>query len=166
MDARHVDLIRRTGPLHDVGKIGIQDSILRKPGRLTDEEFTLIQAHTLIGEQILGSSRHEVLKVAAKIARAHHEKWDGSGYPDALSGDRIPIEARIVAVADVFDVITHARPYKGAMPPNEAMAELNRCSGSHFDPTVVRAFEAMYAREGIDGIHAMADPIHPLADLN
>jgi len=164
MSAREVDLIRRTAPLHDVGKIGVPDSILRKPGRLTASEFDIMRAHTTIGGQILGGSQHAILQCASAIALSHHERYDGKGYPHGLSGEAIPVEARIVAVADVFDVLVHTRPYKGAMPMPEAVAEMARSSGSHFDPILVEAFMTIYDRVGPADILALADPIHPLSD--
>ena len=135
-----VDLIRLAAPLHDVGKIGIPDSILRKPGRLTPDEFAIMQTHTLIGAAMLadGATRH--MRMAETIARSHHEWWDGKGYPHGLSGDAIPLPARIVAVADVYDALTHARPYRGAWKRDRVISELRRKTGTHFDPRVVEAF--------------------------
>ena len=164
MKPKDIDLIRRTGPLHDIGKIGVPDAILMKPGDLSDEEFNTIKRHTLIGEQILGGSRHEVLTVASNIAVAHHERWDGAGYPHALSGENIPIEARLVSVADVFDVLSHARPYKEAFSPSEAVREIKRCAGRQFDPAVVEAFGTICERTGADHLLSLADPINPSAD--
>jgi putative two-component system response regulator len=134
--------IRLAAPLHDVGKIGIPDRILLKPGRLTVEEFDEMKTHTTIGARILGESRFPILHMGREIALTHHERWDGSGYPIGLSGEAIPISGRIVAVADVFDAITHARPYKEAFPPEHAIAEITRASGTQFDPGVVDAFLA------------------------
>ena len=102
-------------PLHDVGKVGIPDGILLKPGRLDPDEFALIKTHAAIGQRILGGSASELIRLAAEIAASHHERWDGSGYPEGLAGDEIPLAARIVAVADVFDALTTSRPYKEAM---------------------------------------------------
>lgn len=135
-----VDLIRLAAPLHDVGKIGIPDSILRKPGRLTAEEFAIMQTHTLIGATMLadGATRH--MRMAETIARSHHEWWDGKGYPDRVAGEAIPLAARIVAVADVYDALTHARPYRGAWKRERVINELRRKTGTHFDPRVVAAF--------------------------
>jgi len=135
-----VATIHRAAPLHDVGKVGIPDEILLKPGRLTLEEFEVIKTHTIIGGRILCESRFPVVKMAMEIAFTHHEHWDGSGYPSGLKGEGIPISGRIIAVADAFDAMTHARPYKGALPVEHAVTEIRRCSGTQFDPRVVDAF--------------------------
>ena len=123
--------------LHDVGKIGIPDSILLKAGKLTDNEFDQMKTHTLIGSRILSGGRSELLRLAEEIALSHHERWDGSGYPRSLTGDQIPLTGRIVALADVFDALTQARPYKQAWTPDEALAELKTQAGTHFDPLIV-----------------------------
>ena len=135
----HVALMRRAAPLHDVGKIGIPDSILLKLGKLTPAEFELVKTHTTIGARILSGSRFALLRLAEEIAFSHHERWDGSGYA-GLSGDAIPLPGRIVAVADVFDALTQKRPYKPAWPLEEAVAEIQRQRGRQFDPQVVEAF--------------------------
>ncbi len=140
LDEDRIDVLRQAAPLHDVGKIGIDDSILRKPGSLTEEEFEVMKTHTTIGAEILSGSRSSVLRGAETIARSHHENWDGSGYPDGLAGAEIPLEARIVAVADVFDSLTHERVYKGATPVPEAEEKIRELDGTKFDPQVVRAF--------------------------
>lgn len=127
-------------PLHDVGKVAIPDGVLLKPGRLDAEEFALVQTHTSVGGRILGNSSSELIQLAAAIAEAHHERWDGSGYPNGLAGERIPLAARIVAVADVFDALTSQRPYKAAMPFDEALRCIWADAGRHFDPTCVEAF--------------------------
>jgi putative two-component system response regulator len=163
MDAREVDLIRRTAPMHDIGKIGVPDSILHKIGPLTPTEFELMKMHTTIGARILGGSRHRLLTVARDIALCHHERWDGAGYPGGRSGEAIPVHARIVAVADTFDALAHTRPYKEALPPAMALAEVVRCSGTQFDPAVVAALQALSDREGSD-IFRLLDPIDPLRD--
>jgi putative two-component system response regulator len=139
--ARHeIVLLRRAAPLHDLGKIGIPDSILLKAGPLTKEEFEIMKTHTTIGGRILSGGNSAVMQMAEQIALSHHERWDGSGYPQGLAGEAIPLPGRIVAVADVFDALTHARPYKEAWPIDKAVAEIERCSGTHFDPAVVAAF--------------------------
>lgn len=141
LSQRHADLILTASPMHDVGKIGIPDQILLKPGRLTPEERLIIETHAHIGADIIGDHESEVLKLAQVIAHTHHEKWDGTGYPAGLKGEGIPIESRIAAVCDVFDALTSPRPYKKAWPIDEAMALINKEAGSHFDPAVVQAFE-------------------------
>jgi putative two-component system response regulator len=135
--------ILSAAPLHDVGKIGIPDSILLKPGKLTAEEFEVIKTHTVIGGRILGDSHFRILQVATEIALTHHERWDGAGYPSQLRGEDIPIAGRIVAVADAFDAMTHSRVYKDAFTVNHAVAEIIRCSGTQFDPRIVDAFIAL-----------------------
>lgn len=137
LDEDFVEQIRRAAPLHDVGKLSLADAILLKPGKLTQEEFDEMKKHTLVGAGILGRSRSHLLKLSEEIALTHHERWDGSGYPAGLAGEDIPISGRIVAVADVFDALVHDRPYKEAWPTSEALAEIRRLSGSHFDPDVV-----------------------------
>jgi putative two-component system response regulator len=134
-----VSLIRRAAPLHDVGKIGIPDSILMKLGKLTAEEFELVKTHTTIGARILSGSRFTILRLAEEIAYNHHERWDGSGYVGTRGSD-IPLAGRIVAVADVFDALTQKRPYKAAWPVAEAIAEIDRQRGRQFDPALVDAF--------------------------
>jgi PAS domain S-box-containing protein/putative nucleotidyltransferase with HDIG domain len=140
MDGEMVQCLRRAAPLHDVGKVGIPDEILLKPGGLTAEEFEVIKTHTVIGGRILSESRFPVVRMAMEIAFTHHERWDGSGYPSGLKGEAIPISGRIVAVADAFDAMTHARPYKAALPVDHAVAEIQRCRSAQFDPRVVDAF--------------------------
>jgi len=140
LDSEFTWTLHRAAPLHDVGKIGIPDSILLKPGKLTEEEFEVIKTHTVIGGRILRESRFPVVKMAMEIAFTHHERWDGAGYPTGLKGEQIPIAGRIIAVADAFDAMTHARPYKEALAIEHAIAEIRRCSGSQFDPRIVEAF--------------------------
>ena len=135
-----VKLIRMAAPLHDIGKIGIPDELLLKPGRFEPEQFEQMKKHTSIGADILKNSVFDMLQLAEVIARSHHEKWNGTGYPDQLQGEQIPIEARIVAIADFYDALTHDRPYKKAWTDEEAIAEIKRQSGEHFDPRVVEAF--------------------------
>jgi putative two-component system response regulator len=147
---RQVEMIRSAAALHDLGKIGISDTLFLKPGKLTVEEFEIMKSHTIIAGKILGGSPSPLLQLAEKIAMAHHEKWDGSGYPNGLRSDEIPHEARIVAVADVFDALTHARPYKDAWPKEAALDEIQRLSGSHLDPEVVQIFVSLMAEEELD----------------
>lgn len=127
-------------PMHDIGKIGIPDVILQKPGKLDPDEWEVMKTHTAIGASIIGEDDSNLLKVARVIALNHHEKWDGSGYPAGLSGEAIPLEARIVAIADVFDALTSVRPYKDAWPIAEAVDYIKQQSGRHFDPALVDAF--------------------------
>ena len=139
----HVNKARQlqcAAPMHDTGKIGIPDSILKKPAKLDPDEWQVMKTHAQIGYGILSKSQTPLFKMAAQIALCHHEKWDGSGYPQGLSGEDIPISARIVAVADVFDALTMARPYKRAWPIEDAVNEIVRGKGQHFDPQVVEGF--------------------------
>jgi putative two-component system response regulator len=136
----------RAAVLHDVGKIGLPDGVLLKPGRLDAAELAVMRAHTTAGAAILAGSDQAVLRLAEAVALTHHERWDGAGYPRGLAGDAIPRAGRIVAVADVFDALTHARPYKAAWPVAAAVAELTRQAGRQFDPAVVAAFLALHAR--------------------
>lgn len=135
-------LILQAAPMHDVGKIGIPDYILLKPGKLTPEEFEVMKGHALLGFELLSGSESAILQAAASIAIAHHEKYDGSGYPYGLAGESIPLFGRIVAVADVFDALTSARPYKKAWDFDRAIAFLREGAGQHFDAGCVAAFLA------------------------
>ncbi|MBO9678744.1 MAG: two-component system response regulator [Acidovorax sp.] len=127
-------------PMHDVGKIGIPDAVLRKPGPLDEQEWATMRRHPEIGAEIIGEHPSGVLRLARAVALAHHEKWDGSGYPAGLAGEQIPLEARIVAIADVFDALTSERPYKKAWPVQEALAHIQAQAGRHFDPALVERF--------------------------
>jgi PAS domain S-box-containing protein len=139
-------LIRLAAPLHDVGKLGVSDSFLLKPGKLTPAEFEQVKQHTIYGSCILADSSSEVLRLAAKIALSHHEWWNGKGYPHGLKGAQIPLAGRIVALADVFDALTHNRPYKHAWPIDEATTEIRRLRGQQFDPAIVDAFDQLDPR--------------------
>jgi response regulator RpfG family c-di-GMP phosphodiesterase len=134
------EMILHAAPMHDIGKIGTPDQILLKPGPLTPEEFSVMRTHTTIGYEILSDSAAPALALAASIALHHHERFDGAGYPQGLAGEAIPIEGRIVAVADVFDALTCARPYKAAWGLDRAARYLAEGRGSHFDPACVDAF--------------------------
>ena len=129
--------IEYASPMHDVGKIGIPDSILMKPGKLTDDEFEIMKTHTTIGAKLLGRSKAEILRVGEQIALYHHERWDGKGYPHGLSGEDIPIVGRIVCITDVFDALISKRPYKDPYPVEVALDIIKQESGRHFDPTMV-----------------------------
>jgi putative two-component system response regulator len=142
LDEPVVRLLRLAAPLHDLGKIGIADAILLAPRRLEPAEFATMQTHTAIGSRILAGSSSTLLQLAERIALTHHERWDGKGY-DGLAGDEIPLASRIVGVADVFDALTHERPYKAAWPVDQAVAEIQRNRGLQFDPEVVAAFELL-----------------------
>jgi two-component system response regulator RpfG len=137
VDCEEIEL---AAPLHDIGKIGIPDSILLKPGKLTENEHQIMRAHPLIGHEILSGSQSRFIQIGAVIAMGHHEKFDGSGYPKQLRGAEIPLAARIVAVADVYDALTSVRPYKAAWPFEEAIAYIRDQAGQHFDPLCVGAF--------------------------
>jgi putative two-component system response regulator len=134
------ELLLEAAPMHDIGKVGIADHILLKPGRLTPEEFEVMKQHAAFGYEILKGSESRVLQAGAEIARDHHEKYDGTGYPNGLVGDAIPIFSRIVAVADVFDALTSERPYKKAWSLERASEHIKASSGTHFDPQCVDAF--------------------------
>ena len=137
---REAELLLNVAPMHDIGKIGIPDRVLLKPGRLDEEERRIIETHCEIGRQIIGSHTSDLLNASAMIAYTHHEKWDGSGYPQRLKGTDIPLFSRILAVADVFDALTSVRPYKKAWEVEDAVREIKACCGSHFDPALVEAF--------------------------
>jgi putative two-component system response regulator len=146
-----VQNLRLAAPLHDVGKIGISDTILLKPGKLTDEEYETMKKHAEIGASILSGSTSDLLILAEEIAISHHERWDGRGYPNKVAGDDIPLSGRIVAVVDVFDALTHERTYKKAWTVEDALTEIQRCSGTQFDPQVVEALERYLDRHEITG---------------
>jgi putative two-component system response regulator len=146
LPAGFVSDLRDAAPLHDIGKLGVSREILRKPGPLTDEERKTMMRHAEIGAQILASAQSPALQLAAEIARTHHEHWDGAGYPAGMAGEEIPLAGRITAVADVFDALTHRRPYKPAWELKRALALLNEEAGRHFDPRVVEAFRSLDAR--------------------
>ncbi|CDL00300.1 Response regulator receiver modulated metal dependent phosphohydrolase [Magnetospirillum gryphiswaldense MSR-1 v2] len=140
LGAARAELILYATPMHDVGKIGIPDNILLKPGRHAPEERKIMETHVSIGAQIIGEHKSELLMMARNVALCHHEKWDGSGYPQGLKGEDIPIEARIAAICDVFDALTSSRPYKEAWPLEKAVALVKDQSGKHFDPMLVEVF--------------------------
>lgn len=141
MTEADADLLMSAAPMHDIGKIGIPDRVLQKPGKLDAEEWIIMQTHAAIGEQILGDSgSSELLELARTVAISHHEKWDGSGYPNGLKGDQIPLAGRVVAIADVFDALTSERPYKKAWSIDDAVGLLEAEAGKHFDPNLVPLF--------------------------
>ena len=141
--AAFAQMLRRAAPMHDVGKIGVPDGVLKKPGSYTAEDRLVMNQHPIIGAEILGRSRLPLFQLAAEVAMTHHERWDGTGYPDRLSGEQIPLLARIVAVCDAFDAITSDRPYhenQKGKPPEYGFAEIARQKGRQFDPQCATAF--------------------------
>jgi putative two-component system response regulator len=145
-----IQILFKSAPLHDIGKVGIPDRILLKPGRFTPEEFEIMKTHTTLGRDSIERAEHELgvdvefLRLAKEIAYSHQEKWDGSGYPQGLAGDAIPISARLMAVADVYDALVSRRVYKDAMPHDRAVAIIQEGKGSHFDPDMVDAFVVLH----------------------
>ncbi len=140
MSPEAIKAIEQAAPLHDIGKIAISDTILLKQGELTADEYEIMKTHAEIGGDLLAGGKSNIVRMAETIARSHHEWWDGTGYPKKLSGEEIPLPGRILAVADVFDALTHERPYKAAWPVEKAVAEITNQSGCQFDPAVVKAF--------------------------
>ncbi|MEH0019465.1 MAG: HD domain-containing phosphohydrolase [Desulfobacter sp.] len=140
MDEQYIETIGYSAPMHDVGKIGIPDKILLKPGKLSPEEFDIMKGHTLIGAKLLSKSKSRILQMAEEIALSHHEKFNGKGYPRGLSGGNIPLSGRIVAIADTFDALTSKRPYKEPYPPEMVFDIIRRERGKHFDPLITELF--------------------------
>ncbi|WP_227396348.1 HD domain-containing phosphohydrolase [Jeotgalibacillus aurantiacus] len=140
LSEEEASLIELASPMHDIGKVSIPDAILNKPGKLTNEEFAVMKQHTLTGYSIFKNSKRKILQAAAVIAKTHHEKWNGKGYPEGLSGEEIPLYGRIVAIADVFDALATERPYKKAWPLEEILNLINQEKGKHFDPQLVDVF--------------------------
>ncbi len=141
-DARRKEILEMGGLIHDVGKVGVRDAILCKNARLTDDEFELMKLHPEIGARILKDV--PFLSPAAPYTRFHHERWDGSGYPKGLAGEQIPIEGRLLAIADAFDAMTSNRVYRRGRSPEAAIEEVERCAGNHFDPTLAKLFVEVY----------------------
>ncbi|MFW5837698.1 MAG: HD-GYP domain-containing protein, partial [Desulfovibrionaceae bacterium] len=142
MGPAELDLLAQAGAMHDVGKIGISDNILLKPGKLTPEEYEVMKTHARIGGKLLSGSDCDLLTAARVVAETHHERWDGGGYPRGLAGEAIPLFGRIACIADVFDALISVRPYKAAWPMDEALQEIERCAGRHFDPGLAERFLA------------------------
>lgn len=140
MQEARADLLFHAAPMHDVGKIGIPDNILLKPGKLDAQEWEVMRQHPQMGADIIGQHKDALLEAAYSVALTHHEKWDGSGYPHGLRGEEIPLFGRIVAIADVFDALTTARPYKSAWSVEEALSHIQASAGQHFDPGLMAAF--------------------------
>jgi putative nucleotidyltransferase with HDIG domain len=155
---RDVALLEQAAPLHDLGKLAVPDAILLKHGRLSSRERVQIRKHPVAGAAILAGSRSAVLRLAEKIALTHHEWWDGSGYPAGLEGNAIPMAGRVVALADVFDALTHARPYKGAWSIDRARTEIIGLSGRQFDPDVIAAFAALALGDLADLVALQSPP--------
>lgn len=155
LDEADCEMMKAAAPLHDVGKIGVPDAVLQKPGRLEPSEMAIMKEHVSIGESILEDSRSELLRTAAVIASSHHERWDGSGYPRGLAADQIPLMGRVAAVADVFEALTADRIYRPAWPLEKARQFIRDGAGTQFDPACVRAFEAQW--------DAIVDVLRPLS---
>lgn len=150
--AAEVELIRSAAPLHDIGKIGVPDQILLKPGPLTTEERAVMQRHAEIGSEILSNADFPILRAARGIALSHHERWDGAGYPHGLQGEETSQFARIVAVADVFDALRNDRPYRAGLTLSDVVAYIQSQSGLHFDPTIIDAFLEVVASGALDAV--------------
>jgi putative two-component system response regulator len=146
LPSERATLLLRAARLHDVGKLGIPEPILLKPGKLTAEEFEIVKRHTTIGAKLLSGGESPLIKLAETIALTHHERWDGTGYPNGLVGEAIPLESRILAVADTFDALTHDRVHQKAWTTGEAVREIESYKGRHFDPEVVTAFVRVFKR--------------------
>jgi HD-GYP domain-containing protein (c-di-GMP phosphodiesterase class II) len=161
MNEEELDELRRAAELHDIGKAAIPDAILSKPGPLDRDETAFMHRHTLVGERILAAA--PALAPVAPLVRSSHERWDGTGYPDRLAGEAIPLGARVVSVCDAFDAMVSERPYAGAMSADQAIAELRQCAGTQFDPAVVEAFALTWLDQeliGRDLRHSRRDPLH------
>ena len=154
---RKVEHIGFAAPMHDIGKIGIPDHILLKPGKLTTEEFEVMKTHTTIGARILSKSKSDIIRCAQQIAISHHERWDGSGYPQGLAGERIPLTGRIVALADTFDALTSRRPYKEPYPLEQTLDIMHQSRGNHFDPDLLDLF-----MDNIDDIVAIKKEVQDI----
>jgi len=160
LSANEVQNILYASPMHDVGKIEIPDSILMKPGKLTDEEFEIMKTHSTIGANLLAYSKSEILQVAEEIAVSHHEKWNGKGYPQGLAGENIPLVGRIVGLADVFDALTSKLPYKDPFSVEKAIDIIKQERGEHFDPHMVDVFlenidEILQIKEEVSSVEGM-----------
>jgi putative two-component system response regulator len=158
MSDDEVFLIRRAAPLHDVGKIGVPDAILRKPDTLTTDEWEIMRKHTTIGARILSGGRSQVVQLAEEIALSHHEQWDGEGYPRGIKGEAIPLSGRVVMVADVFDALTSDRVYRKAWPAEQVMAYIRQYAGKRFDPQVAALLDKTAVRHSLLAIRAREAP--------
>lgn len=160
LSTEQIGLMCEAAPLHDVGKIAIPDGILLKPGKLSPQEYEIMKTHAALGARLLAGSGSPVLQMAAVIAESHHERWDGTGYPNGCAREAIPLVGRVVAVADVFDALTHDRPYKSAWPVEQAVAEIQSAAGSQFDPRVVAVFLTIH-----NGVEVATKPSKPQKPL-
>jgi response regulator RpfG family c-di-GMP phosphodiesterase len=156
LSLEEAEQIKMASPMHDIGKVGIADNILNKPGKLTDEEFEIMKTHAELGHEMLKGSQQQLLKTAAIISMEHHEKWDGSGYPKGLKGEEIHLYGRITAIADVFDALGHDRVYKKAWPLEKILDLFKEGRGKHFDPTLIDIFmnnlnDFLAIKESFDG---------------
>lgn len=163
-DQDRIDDLRVAAPMHDIGKLGIPDDILLKPGDLNDEEWEIMKQHTVIGGDILADPNTDMMKMARTIALEHHEKWDGSGYPNGLSGEEISGEARIVAVIDVFDALVHDRPYREAWSEEDALELIRRDTGSHFDPEIGELF--LDSLDRLKQLEVEAEDLYDYVEVN
>jgi putative nucleotidyltransferase with HDIG domain len=153
-DEQRIASLRVGGPLHDIGKLAVSDEVLRKEGRLDDHELAEIREHPKIGAKLL--LRITALREAIPYVLYHHERWDGTGYPSGKAGEAIPIEARVLAIADAFDAMTSDRPYRTALSREDALAEVERCAGTQFDPEIARVFLEVFGRVEADELPAAA----------
>jgi putative two-component system response regulator len=149
------EILRMAAPMHDVGKIGIPDAILRKPGKLSPEEFEVMKTHTTIGGEMLAGSQSAILQMASQIALSHHERWDGTGYPQGLAGEDIPEASRIVTIVDVYDALTHDRVYRAALPEAQVLEYMQKGEGKHFDPRLLKVFFSC-----LDEVHQISEEHH------
>lgn len=146
--------LRVGGPLHDIGKLAVSDEVLCKEGRLDDDELAQIREHPKIGAKLL--LRVTALREAIPYVLYHHERWDGTGYPSGKRGEEIPVEARVLAIADAFDAMTSDRPYRSALSREEALAEVERCAGTQFDPKIARVFLEVFGHDTAEDVRAAA----------
>jgi response regulator RpfG family c-di-GMP phosphodiesterase len=156
-DAAWAEELRLAGRLHDVGKVGVPDAILQKPGPLTDDEFEVMKTHTTIGATVFAGSKSALIQLAAEVALSHHERWDGTGYPAGLQGEAIPLSGRLVAVADVYDALITAHRYKSAWSSNDAVSHVVAGRGTHFEPRIVDALVEVIAARPV-GAPTAAQP--------
>jgi putative two-component system response regulator len=160
LPSEQIRRVHRVAPVHDIGKVVVPDHILLKPGPLTAQEQALMRRHTILASEIMGGSNSEIIRLAEQVARHHHERWDGYGYPDGLASDEIPLAARIVAVADAFDAMVNERPYRPAVPVAEVLEVLDQESGWQFDPEVVNALFRVLKEHKTTRLISLTAPAH------